>query len=104
MIDTDAIGSRFERLAPFLDKRGRRLFAANEALAAGRGGVVAASRATGVARSTIGRGLTALRGGNGLEAGRIRRPGGGGKPKTETEPGLLEGLEELVRSAIRGDP
>jgi len=104
MIDTDALKSRFERLAPFLDERGRRLFAANEALAAGRGGIAAASRATGVARSTIGRGLTELRSGNSLEAGRIRRPGGGGKPKAETEPGLLEALEELVRSAIRGDP
>lgn len=104
MIDTDAIRSRFERLAPFLDERGRRLFAANEALAAGRGGIAAASRATGVARSTIGRGLTELRSGNSLETGRIRRPGGGGKPKTETEPGLLEALEELVRSAILGDP
>lgn len=104
MINIGAIKSRFERLAPFLDERGRRLFVANEALAAGRGGVAAASRATGVARSTIGRGLTELRCGNSLEAGRIRRPGGGGKPKTETEPGLLEALEELVRSAIRGDP
>lgn len=104
MIDIDAIEARFERFEPFLDERGRRLFAANEALAAGRGGVAAASRATGVARSTIGRGLTELRSGNSLEAGRVRRPGGGGKPKTETEPGLLEALEELVRSAIRGDP
>ena len=70
MIDTDAIKSRFERLAPCLDERGRRLLAANEALAAGRGGIAAASRATGVARSTIGRGLAELRRGNSLEAGR----------------------------------
>ena len=35
---------------------------------------------------------------------RVRRPGGGRKPKIETEPGLLEALEDLVQSAIRGDP
>ncbi|RUU77129.1 ISAzo13 family transposase, partial [Mesorhizobium sp. M7A.F.Ca.MR.362.00.0.0] len=52
MIDIDAIKARFDRLSPFLDERARRLFAANEALAAGRGGVTAVSQATGVARST----------------------------------------------------
>ena len=35
---------------------------------------------------------------------RIRRPGGGSKAKTETEPGLLDALATLVQSAIRGDP
>src|ERR1035437_6917106 len=104
MIDTDAIKARFARLAPYLDERARRLFAANEALTAGWGGVTAVSQATGVARSTIGRGLVELRSDNAQLPGRIRRPGGGGKAKTETEPGLLDALEELVESAIRGDP
>jgi hypothetical protein len=104
MIDTDAIKARFARLAPYLDERARRLFAANEALTAGWGGVTAVSQATGVARSTIGRGLVELRSDNAQLPGRIRRPGGGGKAKTETEPGLLDALEELVQSAIRGDP
>jgi transposase len=104
MIDTDAIKARFARVAPYLDERARRLFAANEALTAGWGGVTAVSQATGVARSTIGRGLVELRSDNAQLPGRIRRPGGGGKAKTETEPGLLDALEELVQSAIRGDP
>jgi Rhodopirellula transposase DDE domain len=104
MIDTDAIKARFERLAPYLDERARRLFAANEALTAGWGGVTAVSQATGVARSTIGRGLAELRSDNAQLTGRIRRPGGGSKAKIETEPGLLDALEELVQSAIRGDP
>jgi hypothetical protein len=39
MIDTAAIASRFEALSPFPDERERRLFAASEARAAGRGGV-----------------------------------------------------------------
>ena len=104
MIDTDAIKARFERLAPYLDERARRLFAANEALTAGWGGVTAVSQATGVARSTIGRGLAELQSESVPLSPRIRRPGGGSKPKSETEPGLLAALEELVQSAIRDDP
>jgi DNA-binding phage protein len=61
VIDIDAIRARFEALEPVLDERGRRLFAASEARAAGHGGVVAVSRATGIARSTIDRGLADLR-------------------------------------------
>jgi transposase len=104
MIDILAIKARFETLSPYLDERARRLLAATEARVAGRGGVAAASEATGVARSTIGRGLAELRSNNTRSECRIRRPGGGRRPKTETEPGLLDALEELVQSAIRGDP
>lgn len=104
MIDTIAIKARFEAVAPFLGERDRRLVAASEARAAGRGGVAAVSAVTGVARSTIGRGLAELRDGTDRIAGRIRRPGGGRRPKIETEPGLLEALLELVQSSIRGDP
>ncbi|HEY2133460.1 MAG TPA: ISAzo13 family transposase, partial [Acetobacteraceae bacterium] len=88
MIDIIAIKARFEMLAPYLDERSRRLFAATEARAAGRRGV-AVSEATGVARSTIGRGLAELRTENARLTRRVRRPGGGRKPKIETEPGLL---------------
>lgn len=104
MIDIVAIKARFETLAPYLDERARRLLAATEALAAGRGGVAAVSVATGVARSTIGRGLAELRTADSRLERRVRRPGGGRRPKTETEPGLLAALEELVQSATRGDP
>ena len=104
MIDTAAIKARFEALAPFLDERARRLFAAGEARAAGHGGVVAVSRATGIARSTIDRGLADLRAGVEQLGGRVRRAGGGGKPATETQPGILATLSELVQSSVRGDP
>src|SRR3954453_4984684 len=85
-------------MAPFLDERGRRLFTASEARAAGRGGVTAVATATRVARSTIGRGLAELRGGRDDLGGRVRRPGGGRRPAVETQPGLLEALSELVQS------
>src|SRR2546427_703492 len=60
VIDESAIRQRYEALAPVLDERGRRRFAAAEASSAGHGGVVAVMRATGIARSTIGRGLAEL--------------------------------------------
>ena len=104
MIDASAISARFEALAPFLDERGRRLFAASEARAAGRGGVTAVSAATGIARSTIGRGLVDLLAGAQQFGTRVRRVGGGGKPAIETQPGLLATLNDLVQSSIRGDP
>jgi len=106
VIDPVAIKARFEALAPFLGERDRRLWAASEAYAAGRGGIMAVSAVTGIARSTIGRGLEELGYGKDQFPGRTRRPGGGRRPKTETEtePGLLDALAELVQSAIRGDP
>jgi len=78
MIDLSPIGERFMSLSPHLGERARRLFAAAEALSAGYGGIVAVSRATGIAVSTIGRGLNELKGlSDPAEAKRVRRPGGG---------------------------
>jgi DNA-binding phage protein len=88
VIDIAAIRARFEALGPILDERERRLFAASEARAAGRGGVAAVSQATGIARSTIDRGLADLRSGTVMLSTRVRRPRGGGKPSTETRLGF----------------
>jgi hypothetical protein len=104
VIDESAIRLRFEALAPVLDERARRRFAAAEAMSAGRGGVSAVTRATGVARSTIGRGLAELRSGGTLDTGRVRRPGGGCKPLIETDTSLLNDLRSLVEPDTRGDP
>lgn len=105
MIDIAAIKLRYEAVRPVLDERGRRRFAAAEALAAGWGGIAAVSAATGIARSTIGYGLRELRGQAPDSAlGGIRRKGAGRKPLTETDPTLLSDLESLVDPATRGDP
>src|SRR6202049_3028005 len=91
-------------MSPFLDERGRRLFAANEAISLGRGGVTAVAVATGIARSTINRGVAELKAAHN-EIGRgIRRPGAGRKREAERQPGLLTALEGLIEDAIRGDP
>lgn len=101
--DIDDIRSRYEAHEEFLDERGRRLFASNEALALGHGGVSAAAKATGLARSTIHRGIKDLQLGNDC-GDRIRRPGGGRKSAVELQPGLPAALEALIDGAIRGDP
>ena len=104
MIDIDAIRLRWQQTEPFLDERGRRVFAANTALAAGRGGIAATSVATGVARSTIKRGIDELRAGRNEISVRVRRPGGGRKSAVTHQPGLPAALEALIEDAIRGDP
>src|SRR5271156_3350513 len=72
MIDVAAIKMRYEGVSLHLNERSRRLFAANEAQTAGRGGLAAVYEATGIARSTIGRGLSDLRNAHGPLIGRIR--------------------------------
>ena len=104
MIDVDDIRARYRRAVKFLDERGRRLFAANEALALGYGGVTAAGAATGLARSTIRRAIVELHGGSNLLGQRVRRPGGGRKRAVALQPGLLATLEARIEDAIRGDP
>ena len=103
MIDETAIRSRFEAMRASLDEQERRLFAAAEARSAGYGGVSAAARATGIARSTIDRGLKDLRA---LDPARprVRRPGGGRPALTRTDPTLLEDLQGLLESTTLGDP
>src|ERR1700728_2437290 len=106
MIDEMAIRLRYEALNPALDERGRRRFAAAEAVAAGRGGVSAVSRITGIARSTIDRGLVELRGEpeRPSVSSRVRRAGGGRKRATVKDPTLLADLKLLVEPVTRGDP
>jgi hypothetical protein len=89
VIDHAAIRARFEALDPLLDERARRRLAAAEALTAGWGGIAAVSEITGVARSTIGRGLVELREGETTQPDRVRRPGGGRKPLTAKDPALV---------------
>src|SRR5689334_15947319 len=103
------IAEKFAALEPVLDERARRLWAAAEARAIGRGGISRVSEATGLSRITIRSGLSELNTpdpplGRGAPAGRTRRHGGGRKPLTEHDPRLLRALEVLVDPVTRGDP
>lgn len=107
MVDASNLRQRFELLRPFLDERLRRLVAAAEAQALGRGGMTAVAEATGVSRRAIRFGMKELRegaSGDDASSGRIRRPGAGRKKATEKDPGLRACLDALVGPVTRGDP
>jgi len=104
MVDEVAIGVKFRALAGEFNERQRRLWAASEARAAGRGGIAATARATGMAVDTIRKGIGELESGESIGAGRVRKPGVGRKPLSETDPKLLVDLEQLVEGDRRGDP
>lgn len=105
MVDlAKGIERRYKELSPALDERGRRLFAAAEARAYGYGGVSIVSGITGMARSTISRGVQEIGEKRRIASGRSRRPGGGRKAKRFQDTALLPDLERLVEPATRGDP
>ena len=103
MIDTQAIRQRWDADGSKRDERGRRLFAASEVRAAGWGGLAAVSCVTGLARSTIERGLKDLDAPP-LAPSRVRRDGGGPLQLTERDPTLLQDLKRIVEPATLGDP
>jgi len=103
MIDEHPIRTRYQAVRASLDERRRRLHTAAEAVSAGYGGVAAASRATKVARSTIGRGIKDLKEPAAL-TGRVRRKGAGRRKLTTKDPALLGELERLLEPATMGDP
>ena len=103
------IAQRYAHVRESLNERARRLFVASEAVACGYGGISLVSRATGVARRTIGVGITELQQ---IEGGwtppwgqaRVRKPGAGRKRTTAKDPTLLPDLRALVDATTRGDP
>lgn len=103
MIDAAAIRLRWEAVGSKLDERGRRLFAAAEVRAAGRGGLALVSKTTGLARSTLNRGEDDLDG-EPLPGGRIRRKGGGRRAIGDKDPQMREQLRRLIEPATLGDP
>jgi hypothetical protein len=104
----ECIRQKYLALSPLMDERMRRQWAAAEASALGWGGVTAVSLATGLTRDTIAAGCRELehRRAHPAEAVavRIRSPGGGRKPVTETDPGLRQALDALVDPATGGHP
>src|SRR5215470_7551126 len=103
MVDREPIRQRWTSFGSKLDERGRRLFAAAEVKAAGRGGLAAVSEITGIARSTIQRGLLDLDAPV-LAGSRVRREGGGRREIADTDPTLINDLRTLAEPATMGDP
>jgi hypothetical protein len=99
----ESAARRYAVLRPYLDERQRRLVLAAEAAELGRGGITVVAQATGVHPDTVAKGVRELDGGP-EPSGRVRKPGGGRKPATETDPGLGPALTALVDPQTRGDP
>jgi hypothetical protein len=89
---------------PLLDERTRRLLAANEARALGRCGVSAVSRACGLSRKAISKGIKEIEAGTAPPPGRVRQPGGGRRKITEHDPRLTGAMERMIDPETRGDP
>jgi len=104
VVDIAAISARYTSLKRILDERARRLVAAAESQAIGRGGISAVARATGVSRPVIRQGITELTSPASGLAGRIRRQGGGRKKAVDRDASLTSDLEALLESTTRGDP
>jgi hypothetical protein len=105
----DQIFLRYKSLSPCLNERSLRLFAASEALAAGTGGITLVHNVTGIARSTIHRGIKELQQqSNNIEPKsetlRIRRKGGDRKSIRTLYPHIKEALEMLVEPLSKGEP
>jgi transposase len=99
---------QYERLRPFLDERSRRLWAANEAIGFGRGGIRAVAEVLGMSFVTIVAGVKELKEG-GLKqpdptANRQRRSGGGRKSLVSKQPEIVKAIEAIVDPVTRGDP
>ena len=103
MIDEEGIRQRWQNVGSKLNERERRIFAASEVVAAGRGGLAAVSRITKMAISTILRGKADLER-EPLPDGQVRRKGGGRRRAAEQDPGLVSALKKLVEPATCGDP
>ncbi len=108
MDNVELAKQRFETISWALDERLKRLLAATEAKALGRGGITKIAEVTGMARITIHAGLKELQEkvteGICLLSGKTRRNGGGRKTLLKTVPVVLEDLKKLVEPATRGDP
>jgi transposase len=103
------IREQYRMIRGSLDERGRREWAASEAMALGYGGIALVHRASGIVPSTIGKGVKELRErqdgeSEGEDRRRVRKPGGGRPSKTSEDPELLGALETLVEPCTRGDP
>ena len=101
--------AKYKILAPLMDERLRRHWAACEAQGLGRGGVSEISRVTGLSRTTIHKAIQEIRDEQSgrsavLEPGRVRKPGAGRPSLEVVDKKLVDDLKRLVEASTIGDP
>jgi len=104
MNSADALSVKLSFVLPFLDERARRLVLAGEAKGLGFGGISKVSRASGLSRKAISKGIDELESGEVIAPGRIRRAGAGRKRVTLLNPKMVDSLTHLIEPNTRGDP
>ena len=97
------VAEKYNNLSKTLNERSRRLWAGNESLSIGYAGIEIVSRATGLSRSTIIKGMKEITDKRELKD-RIRDLGGGRKKEVDKNPGIREELIRLIEPSTRGDP
>ena len=102
-VTSEGLARFFDVVLPHLNERQRRVVAGAAAELLGRGGKTAVADASGMSRNTVIKAAAEVA--SGIEpSDRLRAPGGGDKPLTDKQPGLLEALDELVHPETRGNP
>jgi hypothetical protein len=102
-IDPEDLEGFFGFVLPHLDEKQRRLLTGAMARLLGRGGPTTVAAASGLSRNTVIGGAKAFDAGE-APTGRVRREGGGGPRREDTDPDLLVDLDDLVEPDARGDP
>jgi hypothetical protein len=93
----------FDVVMPHMNELQRRVVAGATSEMLGRGAKTAVASASGMSRNTV------IKAEGEVVAGfepseRLRAPGGGDKPLTDKQPGLLDALDKLVDPETRGNP
>jgi len=104
MNQEDIILGKYQILAPELNERTLRLYAAAEALSLGRGGISLVSRTLEISRDRISRGIKEIESKKKLPPDNVRGKGGGRKKLIKSDQTLKEDLETLISPYTRGDP
>src|ERR1017187_2791 len=103
-MDTDAqLAQYFAGMWPHLDEHARRLVAASQAVELGYGGISRVSRACGLSRVTLIKGVEELQSAP-LAPGRVRREGGGRHALTSNDPRFAAAVGGMVGAPARGPP
>lgn len=96
--------NQYVTMMPVLNEKAKRIWAGSTARGLGYGGITAVSQITGLAPNTVRAGVRDVEDPDVRLSSRIRRPGAGRKPFSETVPTLVPALMALLAPATRGDP
>ncbi|NGX60017.1 MAG: hypothetical protein KR126chlam3_01179 [Chlamydiae bacterium] len=94
---------KYDAIRHFLNERGRRMWAAAEAVSFGHGGIHLVCTATGLSTATVCKGIKEFNG-TIFATDRVRRKGGGRKKSSVEQKGLLQAIEDLMEPTAKGSP